>query len=66
MEAVLGRPIGVAWMAKARRSVVFHDRSEARVGNVKISFPGTPNFDALGNRIVGLDYNYDFKTDHRG
>jgi Tfp pilus assembly protein PilF len=44
-------------------SVVVANGREARVGNVTLSFPGTAEFQSLSNGIVGLDYDYDFKTD---
>jgi Tfp pilus assembly protein PilF len=44
-------------------TVVVANGREARVGNVTLSFPGTAESQSLSNGIVGLDYDYDFKTD---
>ena len=44
-------------------TVVVANSREARVGNVTLSFPGTAESQPLSNGIVGLDYDYDFKTD---
>ncbi|HKQ92833.1 MAG TPA: FG-GAP-like repeat-containing protein, partial [Blastocatellia bacterium] len=44
-------------------TVVVANGREARVGNVTLSFPGTAEYQSLSNGIVGLDYDYDFKTD---
>ncbi len=44
-------------------TVVVANGREARVGNVTLSFPGTAEFQSLSNGVVGLDYDYDFKTD---
>ncbi|HEY7184080.1 MAG TPA: FG-GAP-like repeat-containing protein, partial [Blastocatellia bacterium] len=44
-------------------TVVVANNREARVGNVTLSFPGTAEFEGLSNAVVGLDYDYDFKTD---
>ncbi|MGH9852265.1 MAG: FG-GAP-like repeat-containing protein, partial [Blastocatellia bacterium] len=43
--------------------VVVANGREARLGNVTLPFPGTAEFQSLSNGIVGLDYDYDFKTD---
>jgi Tfp pilus assembly protein PilF len=44
-------------------TVVVANGREARVGNVTLSFPGTVEFESLDNGVIGLDYDYDFKTD---
>ena len=36
---------------------------EARVGNVTLSLPGMAEYQSLSNGVIGLDYDYDFKTD---
>ncbi|HEU0177543.1 MAG TPA: FG-GAP-like repeat-containing protein [Blastocatellia bacterium] len=44
-------------------TVVVANGREARVGNVSLPFPGTAESESLSNGVVGLDYDYDFKTD---
>jgi Tfp pilus assembly protein PilF len=44
-------------------TVVVANGREARVGNVTLSFPGTAEMESLSNGVIGLDYDYDFKTD---
>jgi Tfp pilus assembly protein PilF len=44
-------------------TVVVANWREARVGNVSLPFPGSTVSEPLSNIIVGLDYDYDFKTD---
>ncbi|MGH9754864.1 MAG: FG-GAP-like repeat-containing protein, partial [Blastocatellia bacterium] len=44
-------------------TVVVANGREARVGNVALTFPGTAEFQSLSNGVIGLDYDYDFKTD---
>lgn len=44
-------------------TVVVAKGREARVGNVKLSFPGAAESEPLSNGVIGLDYDYDFKTD---
>ncbi len=44
-------------------TVVVANGREARVGNVTLHFPGTAEFEGLSNGIIGLDSDYDFKTD---
>ncbi len=44
-------------------TVVVANGREARVGNVTLSFPGTAEYQSLSNGVIGLDYDYDFKTD---
>jgi Tfp pilus assembly protein PilF len=44
-------------------TVVVANGREVRVGSVSLPFPGISEDDPMSNRIVGLDYNYDFKTD---
>ncbi len=44
-------------------TAVMANGREARVGNVMLPFPGVEEYEDLSNSIVGLDYDYDFKTD---
>src|SRR5262249_4117204 len=44
-------------------TVVVANGREARVGNVTLPFPGTAEDQSTNNGVIGLDYNYDFKTD---
>ena len=44
-------------------TVVVANNREARVGNVTLSFPGGSESEPLSNGVIGLDYDYDFKTD---
>ncbi|MBO0861463.1 MAG: VCBS repeat-containing protein, partial [Chloracidobacterium sp.] len=44
-------------------TIVVANGREARVGNLKLTFPGRTEMESLSNGIIGLDYDYDFKTD---
>ena len=45
-------------------TIVFANGKEVRVGNDSFPFPGGPSAAAPGPEgVVGLDFNYDFKTD---
>ncbi len=43
--------------------VVASNEREAKVGDVTLSLPGIARDEPAPFRIIGLDYNYDFKTD---
>jgi len=44
-------------------AVVVANGREARLGDVTLPFPGAAEVESLSNGIIGLDYDYDFKTD---
>jgi Tfp pilus assembly protein PilF len=44
-------------------TVVVANGREARVGNVTLSFPGAADIQSVSNGVIGLDYDFDFKTD---
>ncbi|HKC88046.1 MAG TPA: FG-GAP-like repeat-containing protein, partial [Blastocatellia bacterium] len=44
-------------------TVVVANSREARVGNVTLPFPGGSESEPLSNGVIGIDYDYDFKTD---
>lgn len=53
----------VALDAEGAPTIVLANGREAKVGNVTLPFPGTAEVQSTSNGIVGLDFNYDFKTD---
>jgi tetratricopeptide (TPR) repeat protein len=44
-------------------TVVLANGREVRVGDVTLPFPGAHEDESTSNCVVGLDFNYDFKTD---
>ena len=44
-------------------TIVLANGREAKIGNVMLPFPGTAEDQVTSNGVVGLDFNYDFKTD---
>ncbi|MGH9769626.1 MAG: CRTAC1 family protein, partial [Blastocatellia bacterium] len=53
----------VALDGEGAPTVIVANGRKARVGNVTLPFPGTTEFEDLSNGIIGLDSDYDFKTD---
>ncbi|HEY8459366.1 MAG TPA: FG-GAP-like repeat-containing protein, partial [Blastocatellia bacterium] len=44
-------------------AVIWANGREARVGDASLPFPGKTEMDSTNNGVIGLDYDYDFKTD---
>ncbi len=53
----------IALDGESTSTVVVANGREARLGNVTFPFPGTAEDQSSSNCIVGLDFDYDFKTD---
>jgi Tfp pilus assembly protein PilF len=49
--------------SEAAPTVVLANGREVRVGDVTLPFPGAHENESPSNCVVGLDFNYDFKTD---
>ncbi|MGH9838775.1 MAG: FG-GAP-like repeat-containing protein [Blastocatellia bacterium] len=48
---------------EGKPALVMANGREARLGNVTLPFPGAAEDESSSNCIVGIDVNYDFKTD---